>query len=287
MTRSDEILEGLARGRNDPEFFWQFFLGRTPHSGQLKYELEAEATINVLACANRWGKTTLLSGRHFRRNIYKIGGEPKYHVLNPASGLYEFDFKKFSRLRYNTIHAAGDWDTAKLVWDEAHKLRDENPRLKAFVPEAPKSLPPHMDFLHGARWKFRTLGDNASGIDGNSFYLVSVDEAGWIKGLEQMHNNVIRVRVADVRGIVDYVGTFKPGVSKDFYKFAVRASARTGAGIAFDHRGETDDDSEGGTLDAAIRRYLSEFGIDLDEYEDAMARAQAEAGLALSPTAAT
>lgn len=265
MATGDDLLLALQRGREDHQFFSQVFLNRTLHDGQLEYVTNANATVNCLATANRYGKTTLLSHRHFHKNIYKTGGESRYI---DESGV--IDAAKYTRLRFNTVHTSALWETTALVWDEAHKLINENPRLAAFVKDAPRSKPPHIDFIHGARWKFRTLGHNAEGIDGNSFYLISIDEAGWIDNLEEMMANVLRVRVADVQGQVDIVGTFKPGVSKDFYKFCVRASAYTGIGLGFDHRDTAAEETANETLDGSIRRYLGEYGINLDEYAEAL-----------------
>lgn len=262
----DRVLEALSRGRHDHQFFSRTFLNRTLHDGQLEYVENANATVNCLATANRYGKTTLLSHRHFHKGIYKIGGESRY--LDPVTGV--IDGERFSRLRYNTIHTGLLWETAALVWDESHKIINESPRLEAFIKERPKSKPPHIQFIHGSKWKFRTLGHNAEGIDGNSFYHISIDEAGWAENLEEMMQNVIRVRVADVQGTIDIVGTFKPGVSKDFYKFCVRASAYTGRGLGFDHRDQAADEASSGDLDASIRRYLREYGIDLDEFVEAI-----------------
>jgi hypothetical protein len=261
--QANDLLEALARGREDHQFFSRAFLLRTLHDGQCEWVENANATVNVLATANRYGKTTVLSHRHYHKNVYKIGGEARYLDEDGA-----IDGSAFAKLRYNTIHAADLWETSALVWDDAHKLLNESPRLQAFVKNAPRSKPPHIDFIHGSRWKFRTLGHDASGVDGNSFYYISLDEAGWSEKLEEMMQNVLRVRVADVRGVIDLVGTFKPGISKDFYKFAVRASAYTGRSIAFDHRDDTEDDA--GDLASSIRRYLREFGIDLDEFAEAL-----------------
>ena len=82
-----------------------------------------------------------------------------------------------------------------------------------------------------------------------------------------MIDNVLRVRVADVRGRIVIVGTFKPGVSRDFYKIAARASAHTGAAISFDHKDETETAIRIGGLSTAILKYLDEFGIDLEKLE--------------------
>jgi hypothetical protein len=263
--QADELLEALARGRNDHQFFSQWFMGRTLHDGQLEFCTNANATINALATSNRWGKTTVLPEMHFHSGIYKTGAEHRY--LDDAG---DIDIDKFIRLKYETVHTAGEWELAALVWNEMHKLVAENPRLDAFISAAPKSLPPHFDFISGARAMIRTLGVNASGIDGKSIYLLSIDEAGWIPGLLEMMSNVLRIRVGDVQGRIVIVGTFKPGVSRDFYKVCVRASAYTGRAIGFDHRSEIDDSVVNDGLDSSIRKCLREFGINLDEYADAL-----------------
>jgi hypothetical protein len=119
---------------------------------------------------------------------------------------------------------------------------------------------------------FRTLGNNASGVDGKSIYYLSIDEAGWITGLDEMMRNVLRIRIADVRGIIDLVGTFKPGISRDFYKMCVRASAYTGVAIDFAHGSDDESENTPTSLDSSIEKYLRQFGIDLSEYKDALER---------------
>ena len=263
---SNELLTALQRGRYDHEFFGAEFLGRPPHPGQLKFLENATATVNCLATANRWGKTTVLSHLHFHSGIYKTGAESRYMKDD------ELDLEAFIKVKYHTIHTADGWETVALVWDEAHKLMKESKALSVWIPAggAPRSLPPHIDFITGSRWKFRTLGHDASGIDGDSFYKISVDEAGWVAYLEEKMRNVIRVRVADVRGCIYLVGTFKPGISKDFYAACVRASAHTGIGLGFDHRDDADDGAVSGGLDASIIKYVRDYGIDLSEYADAL-----------------
>lgn len=256
MSQADQLLEALSRGRDDHQFFSHFFLKRKLHDGQLELVENGNATINVLSTANRWGKTFSLDHIHFHANIFKTGAEPRY--IKPAG----IDMADFVKVKYHTVHTADLWETAALVWDDAHKLLGESAPLRALVKDAPRTRPPHIDFIFGSRWKFRTLGDNAEGIDGNSFYVITIDEAGWINDLETKMNNVIRVRVADVSGRIFIVGTFKPGVSRDFYKYATRASARTGRGMSFAHGGVDDDDAEledGSKMDKAIRKYLREF----------------------------
>lgn len=240
-----DLVQAFERGRHDPCFFSHYFLRRKLHDGQAEFVTSGEATINVLATANRYGKTTVVSTRHLWRCFYKVGGEARY--TNSDGSVNE---AAWYELRYQTIHTAGLWDTCSLVWADALKIIQESPRIRAFIEATPRTLPPHIKFRNGALWKFRTLGDHGEGIDGNSFYLVSIDEAGWISNLREIMDNVARVRVADVRGVIDILGTFKPGIGRDFYTYAVRASQYTGRGITFDHRDGRD--------------YFREFGFDLE-----------------------
>ena len=263
------LLDAFARGRSDPPYFCDFFLGRKLHDGQVEFMENSQAKVNVLATANRYGKTTVQAGMHFHAGTYKTGAEFKY-VMDDGS----VNIDAFTSLKYETVHTAGEWEQAAFVWEDALKLIGESPRIAALVSEFPRSKPPHIKGMNGWKWMFRTLGYNASNIDGKSIYLLSIDEAGWIENLDEMMRNVLRVRTADVYGRIVIVGTFKPGISRDFYKIAVRASAYTGRAIGFAH--QTDDAEEGAVavadLDSAIKKYLREFGINLDEYKDALER---------------
>lgn len=231
-----DIQEAMNRGRDDVEWFSWYFLRRKPHKGQVEWLTSANATINVLATANRYGKSASIYIRHFHSCFYKLGAEPRY--TSPTTGT--MDGEKFLSLRYETIHTAGLWDTCSIVWDDALKCIGDSPRLRAFIKDTPRTLPPNIKFQNGSKWKFRTLGDNGEGIDGNSFYLISIDEAGWIGNLRRIMEGVARVRVADVRGRVDIYGTFKPGIARDFYYYANRASVYTGRSISFEHRDGVD-----------------------------------------------
>ena len=148
VTAHDRMVRAIARGRTDIGFFCSTFLGVTPHPGQLEWLENAEATVNVLATANRWGKTFTIPARHFHRCCYKIGAEARY--LDDRG---KVDLHKFRRTKYHTVHTAGEWETAALVEQEARKMRAESLHLQALVPRFPASKPPHAEFANGARWK--------------------------------------------------------------------------------------------------------------------------------------
>jgi hypothetical protein len=269
VAKSDKLLDNLARGRDDPQFFCRLFLGRTLHDSQMEFFVGSEAKLNCLATANRWGKTTLLSALHFHAGIYKTGAEWRYF-----DAAMNFDLDVFTKLKYELVHTAGEWEQASFVWEDALQLIAQNENLAPFVMAMPRSKPPHIKFIGGAKWMFRTLGVNASNIDGKSIYLLTIDEAGWVVDLDTMMRNVLRVRTADVYGRIVIVGTFKPGISRDFYKSCVRASAYTGRAISFDHQEGDEDPNEAHTLDSSIETYLKQYGIDLSEYRDALGYAE-------------
>lgn len=222
--------EAMQRGREDVAFFSHYWLARKLHDGQADYCANANASINVLPTSNRWGKTTLLAVRHYHKCFYKLGGEPRYIIDG------RLDQSRYLKTPYKTVHTAGLWDTAKLVWDDCLRVAEESKRLSPWIKDAPRTLPPHITLLNGAQILFRTLGDHGEGIDGKSFYHISIDEAGWIKNLGAIMDNVARIRVADVRGTIDIVGTMKPGLSADFYKYGRRAAVYTGTKVSIDHR---------------------------------------------------
>ena len=152
---TDVLLDAIQRGRNDHQFFSRFFLNRTLHDGQLHFVENAEATVNALACANRFGKTFSLSHIHYHAATYKTGGESRY--LND-DGIV--DMEAFVKLRYRTLHSAGEWEQAALVWDEMLKLRNENPILSQMVTKAPRSKPPYINLLNG---QLREVSDVGGG----------------------------------------------------------------------------------------------------------------------------
>ena len=261
----DDLYEALQRGREDPPFFADYFCGRQLHDGQVDWVTNANGTINLLLTGNRWGKTSVCTIRHLHCLFFKIGAEHRYTVGG------EIDPQSLFRLRYRTIHCAGLYETAEMVYDDLVTMVRDNPRLGAWIKQPiPKTKPATVEFLNGSRWLFRTLGDHGEGIDGNSFYLITIDEAGWEPRLAQIVDNVARIRVADVGGRLDLVGTAKPGLSQQFFEVALRAQAYLGDTRSLDHVPDSRNvtspvDRRGVHVDPVVHGYAREAGIDLDQ----------------------
>jgi hypothetical protein len=210
--------------------YWAwYFLEQQLHDGQAEWLLNAEATTNVLCTGNRWGKSFMVAARHLHRNFYKLGAEWRY--IDPITG--DVNLQDYRDCRYSTLHCAQGWDTVQLVWEPAWALCDK-PRLKPFIKTRPRSGFINISMVNGAKWWFRTLGEAGQGVDGTSLYLISIDEAGWMQNLGWILDNVLRVRVADVQGMVDLVGTMKPGISRDFHREATLAAVYSGKKVTVD-----------------------------------------------------
>src|SRR6185437_13659115 len=75
--------EDVEKGRTDPIFFIEHFLGMSLNSGQKKYLLQALKAVDngnedlirrfILTCANRWGKTALIACLQLWYLFYKFG----------------------------------------------------------------------------------------------------------------------------------------------------------------------------------------------------------------------
>ena len=261
------VVDDLRRAREDPAFFSHRFCKRKLHDGQAEWITKANAAVNVLATGNRYGKTSVVTVGHAHSCIFKIGGEPRYTADDGS-----FDMEAMAGLEYNTAHAAPSNELAKIVWQDFNRMRRASPDLDVWVESMPRSEPYNITFIQGAVWRIRTVGDDASSLDGRSNYLISVDEAGWLAKLEEMMDNVLTLRVADVRGRIWLVGTMKPGeVSQGFYKYAMKAAAGVGTDLAIEH--VTTGKALGKRkypVDPSIYRYCIERGIELDELLDAV-----------------
>lgn len=270
-----EPAEAIVRGRGDVEFFARHYLGMQLHGGQLDWLEGAQAKINLLLTGNRWGKTTTMLVAHAHRQFYKLGAEPRY-VLEDGT----VDVSLMARERYYTVHSAGLYDTAKEVWREFDQLVKASPDLKVWLETPlPRSEPHEINWMHGGRWLFRTLGDNGEGIDGRSFYLVTIDEAGYEKNIQQIIDDVARMRCADVRGMIYAVGTAKPGLSQGFFALALAAQAYLGDRRELDYRSDSRPlrAGEKPLVPRELQRYALSGGMDLERMAHDMLQRRAAA----------
>lgn len=198
------------RGRTDPIYFINEFLGIPLHEGQIRYINEAKKAIAndgplirrfVLSCANRWGKSTMIACIQLWYLFYKFGirtnsaeewFDIEYRTANiaPYSSLTEPVFKAMKAILTSTYavpNSEGKLLTNKCRIEDFY-LEDRTlntPPFKLFF--ANNSYIEHLS-LQGGK------GDN---LQGKPYGLITYDEASRSDHLQIEMDNSILGRLLD------------------------------------------------------------------------------------------
>lgn len=247
MTNAKELALAVARGRKDPVFFGEYFLGLHFHDRQkiwlwlttktrieagynlakaigipipkLESLLEHSFLKNVLAPGNRFGKTFVTSVKHIWYNFYKIGcsgpseyiRDIRYSTLNISPHSMQVD----AAYRYIV-----DIFNDKLIYEwEGQKVRN-NCRIKTFMTDH-KQIKREIVFSNNSMIKGVPTGeDQASSLAGTQFYYISYDEAPQSLHLREELPAKIQSRLLDTGGPMDIIGT--PEVDKPSHVYYQR-----------------------------------------------------------------
>ena len=184
----------LKRSAVDPPFFIRTLLPKAPHPGQVTWLLGSNQAINVLIPGNRWGKSTVIAMKHIWKAFTKHG-----LLLKPG--------ETWLTAEYETISVSVSADQAEIVFAEVKRLL-RHPAIAPFVTEIRSTPFPTIKLWNGAVINCRSAHDDGKYIDGHAYRYISIDEAGWIKGLKALINGVILMRLAG-GGELDLIGTPK------------------------------------------------------------------------------
>ena len=244
---TNQLAKDIARGRKDPVFFGEHFLGLQFHSRQkiwlwtttktqikAAYNLAKEENIplpklelllehdflkNILAPGNRFGKTLVTSIKHVWYNFYKIGcsGPPeyvkdiRYATLNISPHSMQVD----AAYRYIV-----DIFSDKFIYEwEGKKVRNIC-KIKSFLVDH-KQIKREIVFANNSMIKGVPTGeDQASSLAGTQFYYISYDEAPQSLHLREELPAKIQSRLLDSGGPMDIIGT--PEVDKPSHVYYQR-----------------------------------------------------------------
>jgi len=244
---ANSLALAIAKGRKDPVFFGEYFLGLHFHSRQKiwlwlttktkikeAYELAIEENIplpklekllehrflkNILAPGNRFGKTFVTSVKHIWYNFYKIGctGNPayihdiRYSTLNISPHSMQVD----AAYRYIV-----DIFSDKLIYEwDGKKVRNEC-KIKSFLIDH-KQIKREIVFNNNSMIKGVPTGeDQASSLAGTQFFYISYDEAPQSLHLRKELPAKIQSRLLDSGGPMDIIGT--PEVDKPSHTYYQR-----------------------------------------------------------------
>ena len=244
---TNQLAKDIARGRKDPVFFGEHFLGLQFHARQkiwlwtttktniqaacdlakqeniplpkLELLLEHAFLKNILAPGNRFGKTFVTSVKHVWYNFYKIGcsGPPeyvkdiRYATLNISPHSMQVD----AAYRYIV-----DIFSDKQIYEwEGKKVRNIC-KIKSFLIDH-KQIKREIVFANNSMIKGVPTGeDQASSLAGTQFFYISYDEAPQSLHLRDELPAKIQSRLLDSGGPMDIIGT--PEVDKPSHAYYQR-----------------------------------------------------------------
>jgi len=235
------------QGRQDPVFFAEYHLGIRLHQGQKQYLRETDpiwcvlnnfplTRKNLLAPANRWGKTVALAIKHLRFNYYKIGLEgsdtsienTRYFTLDisPHSNQVEVCFYYILDILHNRFPTypldASDEDIIKgLVGKKSNDCK-----IDFYVSH---NVNRHqIDFKNNSSFFGASTGeDSGSSLAGRTFGLITYDECVFSHHLKDELFGRIFSRSLDLNAPIDLISTFDTEAkSQQFFYHLVRGALK-------------------------------------------------------------
>lgn len=214
--------ECLIRGLDDPVAFAHDFLDVSAHPGQEAWlNTRNDAKERMLHCSNRWGKSAVAGIKLLHRAFYQ-GRDTKY------------TFDPNGRLRpYICANIAMSMDQARIAWDYALQYASNSPRFSRFVVKSDFSPFPVMWIENAGKGKDKVVSEiwarstakRAKYLLGKNFAFLNYDEAAFDADGEIVWNDVLRMRLADQAGDIDFTST--PNLKNWFYKQCEKGRAQS------------------------------------------------------------
>lgn len=198
MSRAAQVAAGktlLAECRDDPVRFCREVLGFDPHEGQERWLQGSMAAENALVTGNRWGKSFVAAAKRIHRCFYRHGWDLRRIAQMEAA-----------HMPYRSINVAISAQQSRLVWDNAERML-RNPRASWMVKSVKQAPFPRIEFANGAIFEARTTGGDGKYLLGENYDDVNWDEAAYEPQFLKVRDNVIRMRLVDRAGKLDYTST--------------------------------------------------------------------------------
>jgi hypothetical protein len=279
----------LTRGRTDPVFFAERWLGIELHPGQIEWIQGMAARdesgwrpkylTTVCSAGNRAGKTLGMAVAVFHSAFYKLG-------VKPTDGTAQ-DAMRWQNSPYEWYHVGIQQETAELVHREISMILEgghpaQRGRGCPLISEMGRVIDHTKKYrgeylwiqfhplVGGANIHFRTTQEKAKALLGKDMNGISFDEAAFEPHLMQIYQEVLNLRRLSTGGQLHFIGTPTEGINdyadlwemgntanqdRDPQVFSFRLSTRgnVGFGLAAD------------TFDAILRQqteYLIPQNID-------------------------
>ncbi len=210
----DELkMEQLNRQtHNDPIAFAKVFLGIDLHKGQQKWIKGSTKRLNILRPGNRFGKTLVTAVKHIWHCMCKprLDGKVLSH-------------DEWFRVEYNTLNFGPTYELGRGALLLARDLIQGNillptggtnvSLLKDWAiaeDRADSAQLPYIEFKTGAKMLGRSMSELGVAFKMRKLAYISGDECADVPELWTFTNNTLLMRVVDMNGSIDLVGTPQP-----------------------------------------------------------------------------
>jgi len=194
----------------DSAYFARAFLGFEPHPGQEAWLVRSAGFENALVTGNRWGKSDVQAAKLLHRALFQI---------RPL----ERDIRDY----YRCVNVAITQDQADIIFGKMVVMIGHSPALKAFVKSIRQTPFPHIILKNGSEIWARSSYNRGEYILGHDFDYINFDEAAYEPYGEWVVDGVMKMRLADRGGMLDFSST--PNGLNWFYR-RCQAIAREGRG---------------------------------------------------------
>ncbi len=235
------------KGREDPVFFAEYHLGLRLHKGQKQYLRETDpiwcklnnfplTKKNLLAPANRWGKTVALAIKHIRFAYYKIGLEgsdfsienTRYTTLDisPHSNQIEVCFNYILDILHSKFATYPPDATDEEIEKGRVSKQSNDCKIDFYVAH---NLSRHqIDYKNNSSFFGASTGEDAgSSLAGRTFGFISYDECVFSHHLKSELFGRIFSRSLDLSAPIDLISTFDTEAkSQQFFYHLVRGALK-------------------------------------------------------------
>jgi hypothetical protein len=187
------------RAITDPIYFANAFLNMKPHDGQAKWLLHSSGSENALVTGNRWGKSEIQAVKLLHRALFQIRPPDR-------------DTKDY----YRCANVSITQDQAGIIFGKAINMIGHSAPLQALVRSIKQTPFPHIEFKNGSEIWARSTHNRGEYLLGHDFDYINFDEAAYEPFGEWVVDGVIKLRLADRGGVLDFSST--PNGLNWFYK---------------------------------------------------------------------
>jgi hypothetical protein len=194
-----------ARQRNwrkavtDPAYFACAFLGFSPHAGQEKWLRQSSGFENALVTGNRWGKSQIQAVKLLHRAVFQIRN-------------IERDIKDY----YRCANVSLTQDQAGIIFAKVIELINRSKPMLLLLKEIRQTPFPHIILKNGSEIWARSSHNRGEYLLGHDFDYINFDEAAYEPCGEWVVDAVMKLRLADREGVLDFSST--PNGLNWFYK---------------------------------------------------------------------